>query len=66
MSRKDEAEHGLSGTISIPEDLIREFYRAAAMGGIIAHEGTDRMESALSRAFTIAEEAMKLRKTLDE
>jgi hypothetical protein len=61
MSKKDETKTVPFGTISIPDDLIREFYRAAAVGGIIAHEGTGKTESILPRAFAIADEAMKWR-----
>ena len=66
MSMNDETNTDFGGTISIPDDLIREFYRAAAVGGIIAHEGTGNTESIFPRAFAIADEAMKWRKTLGE
>ena len=66
MSKNDETNTVPFGTLSIPDELIREFYRAAAVGGIIAHEGTDRTESILPRAFAIAEEAMKWRKASRE
>jgi len=66
MSKKDDIDPFAFGSLTIPDDLIREFYRAAAVGGIIASEGTGKTESILQRAFGIADEAMKWRKMLGE
>jgi hypothetical protein len=65
MAKDDKPDFTTVGRMMFPDEFIREFYRAAAVGGIIAHEGDSNIEHILRRAFAIADEATRLRNELD-
>ncbi len=53
------------GSINFPEELIREFYRASAVGGLIAREEGDA-DQIIEKAFEIADRAMKHRESVED
>ena len=63
MAKNDD--FGTLGSITFPDSLVREFYRASAVGGLIARGESD-VDQIIEKAFEIADRAMKHREAVDD